>query len=140
MFLFTRFCSDCILFVLIFLSFWLVQNLNSMHSEFSGVYIMGNSRPTLYTGVTNNLIRRVLEHQKGKIAGFAQKYGLKKCIYYEFIPGMTNAIIREKQIKNMKRREKLDLIKLKNPDFRDLSEELFSFIDDPSGIVTYDEI
>ncbi len=101
---------------------------------------MGNLRPTLYTGVTNNLVRRVLEHKKGNIAGFPQKYGLTKCLYFEFIPSMTNAIIREKQIKNMKRQEKLDLIKSKNPDFRDLSEELFSFVDDPSGIVTYDEI
>lgn len=106
-------------------------------TEFSGVYIMGNSRPTLYTGVSNNLIRRVLEHkQKPKKGGFVQRYKLKKLLYYEFIPDMRSAIIREKQIKNLSRAEKLDLIKTKNPLMVDIAGEIFSFVDDLDGVVT----
>ncbi len=104
-----------------------------------GVYIMGNSRPTLYTGVSRNIIRRIIEHKNGKIAGFTKKYNLKKCLYYEFCDTIRNALIREKQIKNMNRREKLELIKSKNPLFIDISSELFSLIDNPDDIVTFDE-
>lgn len=84
------------------------------------VYIMANERPTLYTGVTNSLLRRVLEHKQGKIEGFTKKYNLNKLIYYETGEGQLEAIVREKQIKNMNREEKLKMIKKFNPTFRDL--------------------
>ena len=72
-----------------------------MSEKMIGVYIMGNKTKTLYTGVTNNLIRRILEHKKGLTKGFTKKYNLKMCFYYEFCENIQQAIIREKQIKNM---------------------------------------
>ena len=84
------------------------------------VYIMGNSRPTLYTGVTNNLVRRVFEHKKGLIPGFTKKYHLHKLLYYEVVEGQLQSIIREKQIKNMTRQEKLNLVRNANLAFKDL--------------------
>ena len=100
-----------------------------------GVYIMGNVNLTLYTGVTNNLVRRVLEHKKKKQKGFTQKYNLKMCLYYEFCETMRQAIIREKQIKDLDRKEKLLLIKSKNPIFGDMASELFLLVEDPQYIV-----
>lgn len=111
-----------------------------MNNNFTGVYIVGNERPTLYTGVSNNLIRRVLEHKQGRVKGFTQKYGLKKLLYYEFCENISGAIIREKQIKDLNRKDKLALINLKNPLMRDLSNEIFSFIDDLSFVETFDDL
>ncbi len=108
-----------------------------MNKDYGGVYIMGNDRPTLYTGVSNNIMRRVLEHKKGEIKGFTQKHSLKKLLYYEFIENSRNAIIREKQIKNMSRAEKLTLIKLKNPYLTDISTEIFQLCDDAKSIATF---
>ncbi len=84
------------------------------------VYIMGNTRPTLYIGVTSNLNKRVYEHKSGKIKGFTFKYKLFKLLYFEFYPKMGEAIAREKQIKNWHREWKLKLIKKKNPQMVDL--------------------
>jgi putative endonuclease len=84
------------------------------------VYIMGNSRPTLYTGVTNNLIRRVFEHKEDLVPGFTKKYRLHKLFYYEAVEGQLQSIIREKQIKNISREKKLNLIENFNPLFEDL--------------------
>ena len=112
----------------------------NMNENFAGVYIMGNENKTLYTGMSNNVIRRVLEHKKGKKDGFTKKYNLKKCLYYEFSEtgNMRAVIIREKQIKNLSRKEKLALIEEQNPLFLDISTELFSLVDDVSDVVTFD--
>ena len=88
------------------------------------VYILGNERPTLYTGMTNNLTRRLYEHKNELIDGFTSRYHLHKLLYYELGDSAMGAIIREKQIKNMGRQEKLDLIRSKNPNFKDLSDEV----------------
>ena len=103
---------------------------------------MGNRNKTLYTGMSNNIIRRVLEHKQGKKEGFTKKYKLNMCFYYEFCEtdNIREVIIREKQIKNLSRKEKLELIKTQNPLFVDISNELFSLVDDISGIVTADQI
>ena len=85
------------------------------------VYIMTNINNTvLYTGVTNNLIRRVYEHKNKLIIGFTSKYNVSKLIYYEVFNDSLNAITREKTIKNMVRRKKLKLINDTNPKFEEL--------------------
>jgi len=86
------------------------------------VYIMSNASKTLYTGVTNDLIRRVMEHKEGKIIGFTSKYNIKKLVYFEEGRSINEAIYREKQIKGWVRQKKIDLIEESNPEWSDLSE------------------
>ena len=86
------------------------------------VYIMTNLSGTLYTGVTNNLMRRVLEHKCKLLPGFTCKYNLNRLAYFEEFGDIRAAIGREKQIKGWLRAKKIALIESKNPDWRDLSE------------------
>ncbi len=82
------------------------------------VYITTNPGKTvLYTGVTNDLKRRLQEHyeNKGNKKNFAGKYYCYKLIYYEHYPDSNQAIIREKEIKNMTRKKKEELISSENP-------------------------
>jgi len=85
---------------------------------------MGNNRPTLYIGVTNDLIRRVYEHKHGFVEGFTEKYGLKKLLYFEVFNRVEDAIAREKQLKHWKRNWKLNLIKEMNQGLKDLYSEI----------------
>jgi len=89
------------------------------------VYIMTNAHNTvLYTGVTNNLQRRVLEHRAGK-SGFTKKYNVTKLVFFECGDDVNVAIAREKQIKGGSRKKKLDLVNGMNPQWKDLYEEYF---------------
>ena len=91
------------------------------------VYIMTNANNTvLYTGVTNNLYRRVLEHRSGKGGVFTSKYKVNKLIYCESGDDINAAILREKQIKGGSRQKKIDLVNSMNPEWKDLFEEFFS--------------
>lgn len=87
------------------------------------VYIMTNKSKTLYTGVTNDLERRVFEHRNHEIEGFTKKYRIAKLVYYEATNDVREAIAREKQIKGWLRKKKIALIESLNPKWRDLSED-----------------
>ena len=89
------------------------------------VYIMTNRSKTLYTGVTNDLLRRVYEHKNKMVEGFTKKYNITKLVYYEDTNDVEEAIAREKQIKGWLRRKKIALIESINPEWKDLSEEWF---------------
>ncbi|MBI4299041.1 MAG: GIY-YIG nuclease family protein [Chloroflexi bacterium] len=89
------------------------------------VYIMTNPRKTvLYTGVTNNLPRRVHEHKEKLAPGFASNYNVTDLVYYEVAETSEAAIAREKQLKAGPRWRKIKLIKSMNPTGRDLSVDL----------------
>jgi putative endonuclease len=88
------------------------------------VYIMTNKSKTLYTGVTNNLVRRVYEHKNKLIEGFTKKYNINKLVYFELFDNPDDAIKREKQIKGWLRKKKIDLIESMNPEWKDLSNGL----------------
>ena len=89
------------------------------------VYIMTNRSKTLYTGVTNNLIRRVREHKMGTGSCFAARYKVDRLVYFERFKDVHNAIDREKRIKGWLRVKKIALIVSVNPAWRDLSQEWF---------------
>ena len=89
------------------------------------VYIVTNRHNTvLYTGVTNDLRRRVHEHKDGLGGGFTSRYNVGKLVYYEVTGDVHAAIAREKQIKGGSRTKKIDLIERMNPEWKDFSEEL----------------
>ena len=89
------------------------------------VYIMTNNSGTLYTGVTNDLRRRVYEHKNKLIPGFTNKYNITKLVYYEECKDIKIAIAREKQIKGWLRKKKIELIEKENPNWEDLSKDWF---------------
>jgi putative endonuclease len=89
------------------------------------VYIMSNRSKTLYTGVTNRLIRRVREHNLGIGSGFTTKYKLDRLVYFERFEDVHRAIGREKEIKGWLRIKKIALIVSVNPAWRDLSLEWY---------------
>jgi len=89
------------------------------------VYIMTNKSRTLYTGVTNNLERRVYEHKHKLVLGFTSKYNITQLIYYEETNDVQEALAREKQIKGWLRSKKVALIESMNPEWKDLSLEWY---------------
>jgi len=89
------------------------------------VYILANRRNgTLYTGVTNNLIKRIREHKNNIIEGFTRRYNIHLLVWYETHKTMPNAIAREKALKEWKRKWKLALIEKNNPNWLDFYNDL----------------
>ncbi len=96
-----------------------------MGGKYYFVYIMTNlHNTTLYTGITNNLDRRVQEHKRGEGGQFSRRYKMRKLVYFEVYCDVRAAISREKQIKGGSRMKKAELISTLNPDWLDLTLEL----------------
>jgi putative endonuclease len=88
------------------------------------VYILaGDKNGTLYTGVTNDLPRRIMEHKTKEYKGFTDKYDVDILVWFDFGTSIENAIALEKKIKNRSRQWKIDLIEKTNPNWRDLSKD-----------------
>jgi len=86
------------------------------------VYIITNKiNSVLYTGVTNNLVRRMYEHKNKLISGFTSKYNVNKLVWFEEFSNPNEAISAEKRIKGWKRDKKIEMIKQNNPNFNELS-------------------
>lgn len=85
---------------------------------------MANDRPTLYTGMTTNLVARAYQHKHNLVEGFTKRYQLHKLVYYENCESVMQAIVREKQIKDMNRNDKILMIGKVNPTFQDLYNDL----------------
>lgn len=81
---------------------------------------MNKTNTVIYTGVTNNLLRRIYEHKNKLIPGFTSKYNVNKLVYYEIFGDVNEAINREKQIKAGSRKKKIELILKDNSEFEDL--------------------
>jgi putative endonuclease len=89
------------------------------------VYILTNFTNTvLYTGVTNDLVRRVYEHKNKLVKGFTKKYNVDKLVYFEATEDVLSAITREKQIKAGSRQKKIDLVNNFNQDWKDLYQSI----------------
>ena len=90
------------------------------------VYILTNkSDKVMYIGVTNNLQRRLYEHKNELVEGFTKKYHVHKLVYYESYKEVKDAILREKRLKGLVRIRKNELVETMNPEWIDLSENLF---------------
>ena len=81
-------------------------------------------KTVLYTGVTNDLNRRVFQHKEEQVSGFTKRYNITKLVYYEIFNDAYSAISREKQIKGGSRKKKIDLINSLNPKWEDLYNKL----------------
>jgi len=89
------------------------------------IYILTNhTNSVLYTGVTNNLSRRIFEHKNHLTKGFTSKYNTDKLVYFEHFSDINNAIEREKQIKAGNRQKKIDLIEKENKLWLDLYDSI----------------
>ena len=84
---------------------------------------MASQSRTLYTGVTNDLQRRVYEHKQKLVPGFTRKYNITRLVYFEETNDVYAALMREKQIKGWLRAKKVALIESVNPEWKDLSAQ-----------------
>jgi putative endonuclease len=98
------------------------------------VYILASLSGTLYVGLTDDLRKRVLEHKAGTFDGFTKKYNVNRLMYFETISTSKAAELREEQIKKYRREKKIALFLKSNPEWRDLSPEIFQSI----GVGRYD--
>ncbi len=88
------------------------------------VYILSNASGVLYTGVTNNLKKRVMQHKQKLVAAFTEKYNVNRLVCFEIFHDVRTAIAREKQIKSWRREKRVALIESKNPKWVDLYFDL----------------
>jgi putative endonuclease len=91
------------------------------------VYILANRTRGLYTGITGNIERRLVEHRDGLVAGFTTRYRIFRLVYLEIFGDVTVAIAREKEIKGWRREKKIRLIERGNATWADLAERLPTF-------------
>jgi putative endonuclease len=99
----------------------LVHDTPRMGSKTYAVYILASASGVLYTGVTNNVVARTIQHKQKRIAGFTRTYNVNRLVYFEVFGEITEAIDREKQIKRWTRAKKIRLIESQNPQWLDLS-------------------
>ena len=103
----------------------LISLTEPKESDMYYIYILTNKNNTvLYTGITNDLKRRIYEHKAELNPGFTKRYKAHKLLYFEEYTDVDRAISREKQLKGWIRARKIDLIKTTNPTFEDLGEKL----------------
>ena len=89
------------------------------------VYLLAKAyHSTLYTGVTSNLVGRIIQHREGTFDGFTKRYGIRRLVWYDVADTMEAAIKREKQIKRWPREYKYNLIEESNPTWDDLAVSL----------------
>jgi len=89
------------------------------------VYMLSNKKDgSLYVGVTSDLIKRVWEHRNKQVEGFTKRYNIHLLVWYELHEDMTDAIRREKQLKNWHRQWKIEQIEECNPDWLDLYQDV----------------
>ena len=96
------------------------------------VYILASRSKTLYTGVTNDIERRVWEHKTGHVRSFTTRYRIRHLVYYEEYGDVRDAIEREKQIKDWRRAKKVAMIEAFNPEWDDLADSWYSVSGDSS--------
>ena len=89
------------------------------------VYLVASRSRNLYTGVTNNLGRRVWEHKQGMVPGFTKKYRVHRLVCFEAYPRVRRAIDREKEIKAWRREKRVKLVNAVNPTWYDLAADWF---------------
>ena len=89
------------------------------------IYILAKSRNgTFYTGLSENLIKRIRDHKDEVAEGFTKKYGVKTLVYYEACNDYEGALFREKQLKKWRRASKIKLIEAMNPKWKDLYDDI----------------
>lgn len=88
-------------------------------------FLTNKPRGTLYIGVTSNLVQRLYQHQNGLLEGFTKKYNLKQLVYYEAVDDIQTAILYKKKLKNMGRAKKIAIVERENPEWNDLSKNLY---------------
>ena len=96
------------------------------HSRLFFVYILSSRSRNLYTGVTNDVFRRILQHREGRASVFTQKYRIHRLVYFERHDDVRRAISREKEIKGWRRAKKIALIESVNPAWEDLAARWFT--------------
>jgi len=102
----------------------LIQDLRKLMNQYY-IYIMANKKEgVLYIGVTNDLVKRTIQHQEHQVKGFTDRYNLSRLVYYEITNNINSAIEREKQLKSWHRQWKIDLIEKMNPNWSDLYRQI----------------